>query len=374
MERFEIKHLVLQHGPPSRPRLTGMLNLIFLLLQAVPAQRPIEEAVAAFAKGETAARDEILKAGTAAILPLRRIRKEPAEAIDALLFDLKKAAAGFSTKAILDALDRKRTIDTGRVDLWTAVAEASDGLNLVFDPILFRSHVDKQMTLDFKDRPRREILESFCRQAELDYGFFYDVILIATPERLWPAGSTRRIAPLTGPEQERAARLVERLSSDRVEERDGASAALRALGTGVLPLLEKGARGPDGEGRARCADLIRQLTAPPPPPVFRAPAAARQKLEGADDELLKRLREELISFKVQDIVLAGAFQLMCQPRQLPVQLGAALKDARVTLDVQNVSSWTLLCVATHAYGFDFLIRDGRLVIDAKDEIERLIRR
>jgi hypothetical protein len=167
--------------------------------------------------------------------------------------------------------------------------------------------------------------------------------------------------------------LVKGLSSDRIEERDKTSAALKALGTGVVPLLEEGARGADGEVRARCSDLIRQLTAPPIPAVFRSPAVLQQKLAGADAELLKRLREEeQISFKVHDIVLSGAMTLMCRPRKIPCRLGEALHKARVTLDVQNVSAWTLISVAAHAHGFDLLIRNGFVVIDTKDEIERQI--
>ncbi len=347
-----------------------MLSLILLLLQAAPAQRSLEDAVAAFAKGEAAARDEILKAGVSAVLPLRKMRKQPSEPIDALLFELKTAAAGFPTKAIVEALDRKRSIEMDKADLWTAGAELGDGLPLVFDPALFRIDHKAEIKLEFKDRSCREILESFCRQAGLDYGFFYDVILIAAPERLWPVREPRRVTPLTSQETEHAVQFVGRLSSDEVKVRNEASAALKALGTGVLPLLEEGTHGGDGEGRARCADLIRQLKAPPIPAAFHAPAVLRQKLAGAEEDLLKRLREEQVSFKVQDIVLDGAMQLMCQPRQIPFRLGPGLKNARVTLDIQNVPTWALISIAAHAHGFDFLLRNGHVIIDTKDEIER----
>ena len=100
------------------------------------------------------------------------------------------------------------------------------------------------------------------------------------------------------------------------------------------------------------------------------PAASRQKLDGADEALRKSLDESQISFKVCDILLDGAMRLLLQPRQIPYQLAPSLKEVRVTLDMQNQSAWAAICLATHSCGFDFLILDGKIVMDTKEEIER----
>src|SRR6185436_17177229 len=114
--------------------------------------------------------------------------------------------------------------------------------------------------------------------------------------------------------------------------------------------LEKGAQGEDAERNARCSALIKTLTEPPPQALFHRPAAAQQKLAGADDALRDSLRTERISFKVSDIVLDGAMRLMLQPREIPFQLSPALLNFRLTLDAQNHTAWAILGLATHYCG------------------------
>lgn len=348
-----------------------MLPLLLLLLQAAPPPRSLDEAVAAFAKGEAAARGEILKAGLASILALRKVRPQSPETVDALLYEIKTQADGVPAKELLAALEATRSMEVGEVAFEVAVDDLSNGLPLVFDPALFRTHYGRLVTLNLKECSRRRILDSLCRQAGLDYGFFYGVVLIAEPGRLWPAAWTPpRAAPLSAEESDRAATLIQRLGSDEYQDREEAQSSLKKLGTAVIPLLEKGAEGEDAERRSRCSALVRALTEAPPQAAFHRPGASRQKLTGEDEELRKRLQSDMVSFKVADIALEGAMRLMLQPRQIPFQLSPALLRARVTLDVQNHSAWTLLAVATHHCGFDFMIQDGKVVIDSRDAIQR----
>jgi hypothetical protein len=344
-----------------------MLNLIFLLLQTAS----LDDAAASFAKGDPSAREDILKAGVSSILPLRKVRAQSPERVDALIFEIKTRGEELPAKALLDALEAARSMELGQVCFEVAVDDLSNGLPLVFDPALFRTHWGKNVTLNLKERPRREILESLCRQAGLDYGFFYGVVLIAEPGRLWPAPALKpRVTPLSAEESERASTLIQRLGSDVYQEREEAQAALKKLGTGAIPLLEKGAQGEDLERRTRCTALVRALTEPPPQAVFHRPAAAQQKLAGPDEALRKRLFSEMVSFKVADIVLDGAMKLMLQPRQVPHQLSPSLLNARVTLDAQNQTAWTLLSLATHHCGYDFMIENGKVVVDTREEIQR----
>jgi len=350
-----------------------MLTLLMLLLQADPPQRSIEDAVAAFAKGEAAAREEVLKAGVSSILTLRKVRSLAPANVDALIFEIKTTADMRPTKDVLGALEGVRSLELGEIGFDVAVNDLMEGLPLVFDPPLFRTHFTRHVTVNLKDQSRRRILEEICRQMGLDYGFFYGVILVAEPGRLWPPAPLRpRVTTLTPEESARAAQLIERLGHDEFQVREEAQAELKKLGKDVVPLLKKGAEGEDAERRARCNALVRVLTEPPPGAAFHLPAAARQELAGADEELRKRLTGDMISFKVSDIVLHGALRLMLQPRQIPHQLSPALMNPRLTLDCQNQTAWTLLALATHSCGCDFMIQDGKLVIDTREEIERRV--
>ena len=347
-----------------------MLNLTFLLLLQVPS---LEESVAAYANGDEKARNEVVKAGLSAILPLRKMRAQAPERIDALIYELKTHADGIPEKALLDAMDGKQAMECGEAGFAVAFDELSRGVSLLFDPALFRTHWDKSVKLDAKERPRRETLDSFCRQLGLDYGFFYGSVLIAEPARLWPAPApVVRATPLTADETARAAKLIERLGAEEFQAREEAQAELKKMGKATIPLLEKGALGDDAERRARCTALVKALTEPPATATFHRPAAARQKLAGPDDKLRTQLGSEMVSFKVADIVLDGAMRLMLQPREIPVQLAPAATGVRLTLDLQNQTAWAIISLATHTVGFDFMIEKGKLVIDTREEIERRV--
>jgi hypothetical protein len=343
-----------------------MLNLTLLLLFQTPS---LDDAVAAFAKGDESVREEIVKLGVCSILPLRKVRDRAPERIDALLFDLKQRAESPS-KAMLDKLQEVHTFQTASIGIDLALAELSDMFPMLFDPALFRSHWDRKVQLNQTGVLKRETLESFCRQLGLDYAFYCGVVLIAEPVRLWPATLPPRAVPLTVEESAQALKLIEKLASEQFRERETATAALMKLGKGAIPLLEKGAQGEDAERRARCQSLIRDLTGTMPEGTFHRPAAARQKLAGGDDDLRTALQLSQVSFKVHDIVLDGAMRLLLQPRQVAVQIAPAARDVRLTLDLQNQSSWAVIALATHCCGFDFMIQDGKVVIDTREEIQR----
>lgn len=343
-----------------------MLHLTLLLLLQTPS---LDDAVAAFAKGDDAAVDEIVKLGACSILPLRKVRDRSPERIDALLFELKMRAETPS-KATLAALKTVHTIRAETVELDMALASLSDSMPLLFDPALFKTHWKKEVNLNQTGVPVRETLELFCRQLGLDYGFFCGVVLIADPARLWPSTLPPRAVPLTDEESARAVKMIEKLASEQFKEREEATAALLKLGKGAIPVLEKGAQGEDAERRARCETLIRDLTGAMPEGLFHRPGAAQQKLAGGEDDLRTMLQQAQVSFKVQDIVLDGAMRLLLQPRQMAFQIAPAARDVRLTLDLQNQSSWAVIALATQTVGFDFLIQDGKVFIDTREEIQR----
>ncbi len=74
--------------------------------------------------------------------------------------------------------------------------------------------------------------------------------------------------------------LVEKLRSDRVEERDEAIRGLKALGKAAVPELEKAARDPDAETAARARLLLRSLDI-----AARLSPGLRKTLPGVEDRL-----------------------------------------------------------------------------------------
>jgi hypothetical protein len=98
----------------------------------------------------------------------------------------------------------------------------------------------------------------------------------------------------------------------------------------------------------------------------------RQKLSGEDETIRRAVQQIRVAFKVSDIAFNGAVHLLLVPHKIPFETSRSLQDARVTLDVQgfDFTLGMVLCLASHAYGYDFMVQDGKLVFDTKEEIER----
>jgi hypothetical protein len=348
-----------------------MMTILLLLplFQAAPG-RSVEAAAKAFADGEEAARAETAKAGPGAMLALRKVRSRSPGRVDPLLYELKKAA-GKLTPDQAKELESDHGLDPGTLRF----ADAADGLggpfSVILDPTLLGDLPEKKVTVVAK-RPRRETLESICAQAGVDYAFFCGVVLVSTPERLWPPAPPLPRGPLSDEERARAARWIEDLGSDLPDERAKAFQGLKELATAAIPILEKNVPRGDSEIAGRCSDLLQLARKPPPSALFRDPAAGRQRLEGADAVLAKSLRESAISFKVSDIHAPGAFILFTRPRDLKCTLTPAVENVRMTLDLQNLPTWAALAIMCHAYGLDFLIERGGIHVGTSEEIERML--
>lgn len=341
-----------------------------ILLLVALTQVSLDESAAAFAKGDDAPRAAILRAGPYGIGPLRKVRGRSPERVDALVLDLK-AAVGGPDAALLEAF-RKETeppLVGGRFLI--VFEDLREDLRLLLDPGIWEL-VDKPVKVGGKCS-RRERLDAACRDAGLDYGFAYGGVVVSTAERLWPSGPPP--APpraLAAEEAARARKWVEELDHESFETREEATKALKALGAGAVPLLEEGAKRAQPELAYRCRDLLALARRGPPAGLFGRPAAERQKLEGDDAALYQRLRESQSSIKVSDIVIDGCLRLCLQPRNIPYRGADATRRKRVTLDLMNVSGATVVSLVCHANGLDFMIRDGAVYVDSKEEIEALV--
>jgi tetratricopeptide (TPR) repeat protein len=91
--------------------------------------------------------------------------------------------------------------------------------------------------------------------------------------------------------QDDASRLVEKLRSEKVEEREEATQKLREMGEAVVPELEKAAKGGDAEAASRAKALLEELT----------PAGTIQRIE----QRLLRLKSAKVRVRVMEVTPAG---------------------------------------------------------------------
>ena len=164
-----------------------------MLVMLIQAQEPtLDERIAAFAKGDAAARESLLKHGVGAIVALNKARDKAPEKIDALVFEIKKAAVYPKDSKAPDVLDVKIKLQMSNQSPADVIAYFREftGANLICDR--FDAADLKVATVDLAtdDAPMRQALDQMCRLTGLDYGFFHNVIVIGKPERLWPAGKT----------------------------------------------------------------------------------------------------------------------------------------------------------------------------------------
>ena len=174
-----------------------MLSLMLVLLMQV--QEPtLDDRIAAFAKGDAAAREAVLKHGVGAILALHKARDKAPEKIDALVLEIKKAAAYPKNTKAPDVLDVKCKLQVSNQKPGDVIAYLQEltGAVLIcdrFDPADLKVRL---VDIEMADVHMRQALDQLCRVTGLDYGFFHNAIVIGKPERLWPAGKN---APAFGP-------------------------------------------------------------------------------------------------------------------------------------------------------------------------------
>jgi hypothetical protein len=167
---------------------------------------------------------------------------------------------------------------------------------------------------------------------------------------------------------------VEALNSDRVEEREAATRALKDLGRAVLPLLREELGRKEPVLVSRLKELLATLEPPVKLGLFGVPGPDRQQLEGADAKFRDLLKKERASFKASGLTLDGFVRLLLGPREIPFATSGEAQGGRVTVDVSDVDVWAVLSVTCHANGYDFLIRKRALWFGTREEVEQELRK
>ena len=348
--------------------------LLAVLLQAPAAQEtPIEDRIAAYLKGDDAARTELLKHGAFAIRPLQKSRASAPVTIDALVFELKKAAAFPKESSLPDLLDVKIAIPVKEASFQDVVNGLPKwtSLPLFFDQLEGGGVKPAHARLELKHGTRRTVLDNFCRQTGLDYGFFHGAVVISRPDRLWPAGPPGRPRELRPEEAARAKEWVEKLRDDSIEVRESASQELLKLGPSIIPILEPNLTGKDSELVARCSDLMAKFK-PQPRITFRPAAVDAQKLDPTGTAVMRALQTMRVAIGFERSTLSQVLEYMTEYTGLPFRVKGDAGEKVVTFRSENQNVCALLTLLTQSQGLDFAIQAGGVSIGTPEAIGEIL--
>lgn len=348
--------------------------ILIAILQAPAAQDPsIEDRIEAFLKGDEASRTVLLKLGAYAIRPLQKAREKDPKKIDALVYELKKAAAhpkGSSAAGALDAKITFRMKDAEFPGMMNSLLEAT-GLPLFFDQLEGPGVKPATVNLELENGPKRELLDQICRQTGLDYGFFHNMIVVSRPDRLWPAGPPPKAAELRGDDLARARKLVEKLGDDAIEARESATRDLLKFGPSVIPVLEANLGRKEAEIVTRCSSMIEKLRVIPRG-AFGPSGAERQKKTPDEEKALKQIQVMKMSLSFDKSTLEDMVSFLKEFSGIPIELQGDAGKQVYSIQARDQAMFDLLSLITQSRDLDFAIKDGKVVIDTREAIEKIL--
>lgn len=321
-----------------------------------------------FFHGDDAARKSLLRAGPMSLRFLLTHRTE--KRVRALVREIKALE---STKADLRIVRKlEETCDEPPVGADT-VGKAIDHLKsrvggIMIDPALLEELRGRQLS-KLQGTTLLDYLEDVVMQADADFRYFYGIVLVSTPDRLWPKPAGP-VPPLKEGDRARARAAIPTLADDNVAVREEAQSTLKALGPGAIQILRESLKDKEPEIAARCRQLIGELEPKPEESVFRKPGIERQEIE-PEDELFKRFRTGTMSLRLSNDLgtLSHTMLGAVDARLKLVYSGPAIP---VRLEVKRVPVWTLLVVLSQAYGLDLFFSKGTVHIAPRGEVERFL--
>jgi hypothetical protein len=343
-----------------------MTSLVLAVALFAP-QSPVNERVEAFLKGDSAARKDLLALGALAILPLQGVRERKPEAVDGLVFELKKAAAWPRESSIIGRLQSSVDITLKDEPFGPAVVGGllKAGVPVFLDPFDQDILKSRPVNVDVKGTVR-QFLDQLCLSARVDYGFFHNHIVIALPDRLWPAGAKKTIPELKGDALAKVKSLIDQLGAGSREERLEAMDDLSGMGLEILPLLESGAKRKDASIASRCGTLLERLR---PAASFGAPGVAKQLRTGLQDDSWKKIRSIKLDVSLSGTPVSELLTMIRAFTQIPFEIESDDAKLPVTLQGKGQPVADLLALATQGHRLDFLFTDKGIAIDAKEAVE-----
>ena len=344
-----------------------MTALILIALIQAPQDIPIEERIEAFIKGDDDVRKYFQALGAYAIRPLLKARDRSPERIDALVLELKKAAAYPSGAVAVARFDGVITIRDQELEAIVPTMQ-SIGLPIFLDR--FRPGDLKSTKVTFENvMVAQAALEQICRQTGLDYGFFHNAIVLGLPERLWPAGPPAKPLELRGEALTQAKSLVEKLNDDAIEAREAATRDLLTVGPSAIPLLEENLRRKESEIVARCSALIEKLR-PSGRGAFGPPGAHRQTKTPETGDILKKFQAVKVTLDFQDTSLDNVAGYLKEFTGIGFEVQGATGGKVITLKAKDQVLLDILSLMTQSREMDFMIQEGKVLIDTREAIQK----
>lgn len=193
------------------------------------------------------AREELLRRGPLALGSLAEARRkrpdaERADALSALIFELKTREAGERGGELFRKLDRTRiTVDMRRAPLSAVL----DYLRQISELSIQIEDSQEAVDLQLTDAPLRQALDHLGRLTKLDYAYRWGGLYLAAPEKLWgPAAlplANRWRTQVHGAASQASARSLETMKADLAFESTAAADVISFLRefSSLNVLLEK---------------------------------------------------------------------------------------------------------------------------------------
>ena len=354
--------------------------LIVAFLAQVAAPPTLDDVIAAFVKGDAAARAELVKLGIYAIRPLQKSREKAPEKIDALVLELKKTASGSRCDETWKELSSKVTLATTSVEIRVEIGgplpidwEAREHLPMqTFVMAMAAADLKKtEATVGVADRPAHEILDQLFVQTGMDYACFHGAIVLGPSERLWPSGPPAKPRVLAEAETVRARAWIEDLDDDSIPVRETATKELRNLGAGVIPILERHFDRKEAEIAQGCKNLAELLAATPRSP-FGPSFASRQKPGNEAGAIAAELEKPFKQVRLRGVSLASILEILLGSRDIEYQLRDAAGGDTVIpeVSIKDFPGNDLLSILTQMVGLDYAISGGKVVIDTRERLEK----
>jgi hypothetical protein len=279
-----------------------------------------------------------------AVLAIRAFGSPPAETLEKAQIDPSVQDQCLGITPAMREVHRK--LDSLKIDLQFENAKSQDilsfmrdvsGLNIIVNAVSAR-WLPETSSLTVKGQSLRTALQRFCDSHGLKFQVTQELVVWVDDRHAKEPEVRVPIRVRAG--SQNAAKEIGGLESEKPEVRDRATAALRRMGFGAEQELWGALEGGSPERRARAGDLLRSLYSQNRTVALGPTEKKTREIRCTIDMQNARLTDlvyylseisgmtllidpsgipdpenEMISFKVQDIVLDGALRLLLQPRQ-----------------------------------------------------------
>jgi len=316
-----------------------MLALLFL----IAAQESLADKAVRLAKDPKANRDELLKLGTGAIRPLLELKEA---ALDPVLKELRLSGA----PADFIQIDQ---IDGCKLREPMPIGEVLRGTTWV-DPIV----AGRGVPGGSYQGNRTDFTASVCRAADVEYRYVRGHLVASTAERLWAWPAPTKV------EADALKKAAAQLDDAAPETRDTAARLLLSAGEASLPFLDA--------SDAEAAGVAARIRARYAPPVFvETLFLERQELDDAGKAVLKMLRETKAPIDFHGYAVADAMQILFEKSDVKWSVAKAANVTVSSCGVRESAVIDAIWWLTVPYGLDAGLKDGKLVIDTRENVAKI---